>query len=237
MKKQQLLSLICFFYATALLAQAQVLVFSKTDGYRHESIEYGIGALIKMGLEADFNVTATEDAAWFYPEQLAQFDAVIFLNTTENILNSKQQKAFKGFINNGGGFVGVHAAADTEYEWPWYNGLVGAYFESHPEQQTASILVKEPEHSCCRELPNPWEHFDEWYNYKSVQEGLNVVLQLDEESYQGGNMGSFHPIAWYREYDGGRMFYTGLGHTKEAYQDPLFLGHLLGGINYVLERD
>mgnify|MGYP006396097025 CR=1 FL=1 len=217
--------------------QTKVLVFSKTDGYRHASIEYGVGAVIKLGLANDFIVTATEDARWFRDDELSKFKAVVFLNTTENVLNRRQQKALKKFINQGGGFVGIHAAADTEYKWEWYNGLVGAYFESHPEQQSAQIHIKQPSHPVCEGLPQPWEHFDEWYNYKSVQDGLTVLLEVDEGSYQGGNMGKSHPIAWYREYDGGRMFYTGLGHTIEAYQDPLFLRHLLGGIQYVLERD
>lgn len=235
--KTLLFSIAALMLCSIGMAQKNLLVFSKTEGYRHESIEHGVAALIKMGLEQNFTVTATEDAGWFNKKQLEPFDAVVFLNTTENVLNGRQQKAFKKFINNGGGFVGIHSAADTEYDWAWYNGLVGAYFHSHPDQQEAKLQIINGDHPATRELPSDWKHFDEWYNYKSVQNGIQVLIKVDEESYEGGNMNGDHPISWYREYDGGRMFYTGLGHTKEAYQDPLFLKHLLGGINYVLERD
>ncbi|HEU4902692.1 MAG TPA: ThuA domain-containing protein, partial [Flavisolibacter sp.] len=155
--------------------------------------------------------------------------------TTQDVLNADQQVAFQRFIQAGGGFAGVHAAADTEYDWPWYNKLVGAYFLSHPRQQKAVIEVKDKSHISTSFLPDRWERFDEWYNYKSILPDLHVLATLDEKSYEGGQNGDNHPIAWYHEVDGGRAFYTGLGHTKESYTtDTLFLRHLLGGIQYAI---
>ena len=132
--------------------------------------------------------------------------------------------------------MGVHAAADTEYEWPWYGKLVGAYFKSHPKQQKAKIEVVDRNHASTSHLEKTWMHFDEWYNYKDINPDIKVIMKLDESSYEGGENGEDHPIAWYHEFDGGRSFYTGLGHTDESYDDPLFRAHLLGGIKYCLGR-
>ena len=144
--------------------------------------------------------------------------------------------AFQRFIRKGKGFVGVHAATDTEYQWPWFNQLVGAYFKSHPKQQDAVLQIVDHEHPATKHLPATWKRWDEWYNFKSIQPGLKVLINLDESSYTGGENGAQHPISWYHSFDGGRAFYTGLGHTHESYADPLFLQHLLGGINYAIGK-
>lgn len=208
-----------------------VLVFSKTGGFRHDSIAQGVAAIRELGAAHGFTVVATEDAALFTPQQLRNHRVVVFLNTTGDVLDDPQQQAFEGFIRGGGGFVGVHSAADTEYGWPWYGGLVGAYFASHPAIQPAAIDVLDPAHESTRALPARWSRKDEWYNYQTppVPE-VSLLLKLDESSYQGGSMGATHPIAWYHRYDGGRAWYTGLGHTAESYQEPLFRQHLLGGL-------
>jgi len=148
------------------------------------------------------------------------------------VLNETQQVVFEQYIRSGGGFVGIHAAADTEYEWPWYGKLVGGYFESHPKIQKAVIHVKNSKHLATKGLPVDWKRTDEWYNYKSLNSDIKVLMTLDESTYEGGKNGSDHPIAWYHEYDGGRAFYTGIGHTNESYSEPLFLQHILGGILY-----
>ncbi len=228
-----LLLFLCFAFL-GISQSKKVLVFSKTKGYRHTSIETGIKAIRKLGEVNGFEVSATEDAAIFTSDSLKRYQAVLFLSTTGNIFNKAQERAFKSFIINGGGFVGVHAAADTEYDWPWYGQLVGAYFESHPEQQSAVLSLQDADHVSTKGLPSKWQHFDEWYNFKDIQEGIRVVLTVDELSYTGGKNGSFHPISWYREFDGGKMFYTALGHTEAAYSGEFFLKHLLGGIQYVL---
>jgi len=214
----------------------RILVFTKTDGYVHESIGAGTAALGYLGKTNEFGVVVSDDATDFNSENLKKYSAVAFLSTTGDVLNSEQEKAFTEFIQAGGGFVGIHAAADTEYDWPWYGKLVGAYFESHPEQQQARIIIKDTTHLATRGIPNPWNHFNEWYNYKDISPNLNIIALLDEASYTGGTNGAIHPISWSQEYDGGKVFYTGLGHTVESYSDDTFLKHLAGGILYVLGR-
>ncbi|MFH6602941.1 ThuA domain-containing protein [Maribacter algicola] len=213
-----------------------VLVYTKTNGYRHKSIEKGVETIKALGLQNKFVVSHTEDSLAFNSNNLKKYDLVIFLSTTQDVLGTEQEEAFERYIKGGGNFLGVHAAADTEYEWPWYNKLVGAYFLSHPKQQEAKIDVVDRTHAATQHLGDTWMHFDEWYNYKDINPDLNVIMKLDESSYEGGENNGNHPIAWYHEFDGGRAFYTGLGHTHEAYDDPDFKKHLLGGILYCLGR-
>jgi cytochrome c len=216
---------------------ARVLVFSRTKGYYHESIPTGIAAIQKLGSENGFQVDTTKDATKFTAGNLKQYKAIIFLSTTQDVLNDDQQAAMENYIKGGGGFVGIHAAADTEYEWPWYNKLVGAYFKSHPNNpnvRKATVMVNDKSHPATSGLPDKWERSDEWYNYKDINPDLKVLAKLDEKSYEGGENGDNHPIIWYHEYDGGRAFYTGGGHTKESFEDPVFVQHLLGGIEYAM---
>ena len=204
-----------------------VLVFSKTAGFRHGSIPSGIAAMRSLGKEHGFRVEATEDASWFRPEMLSRFDSVVFLNTTGDVLDDEQQRTFEAFIRAGKGFVGVHSAADTEYDWPWYGKLVGAWFKTHPRIQPADINVEDRRFPATAFLPETWRRTDEWYVYRdSPRPRVKVLLSLDESSYEGGGMNGDHPIAWYQEFDGGRAFYTGGGHTDESYKEPLFRRHL-----------
>jgi cytochrome c len=219
---------------------ARILVFTKTKGWYHSSIPSGILALQKLGKENRIIVDTTKNANYFVKDSLKNYSAVIFLNTTGNVLNADQQVAFEQYIQAGGGFVGIHSAADTEYDWPWYNRLVGAYFASHPNNpnvRPATVDVLDSLHLSSNMLPNKWKRTDEWYNYKNIQTDLKIVANLDEDSYEGGLNGENHPIAWYHEYDGGRAFYTGGGHTDESYAEPLFLKHLLGGIKYAINEN
>ncbi|MGB5553432.1 MAG: ThuA domain-containing protein [Flavobacteriaceae bacterium] len=214
-----------------------VLVFTKTNGYRHASIEKGVETIKSIGLGHNFVVSHTEDSLQFNSANLKKYKAVVFLSTTMDVLGTNEQSAFEEYIQNGGSFMGIHAAADTEYEWPWYGKLVGAYFKSHPKQQEARIEVVDKSHSATSHLNDTWMHFDEWYNYKNINPDMNVLMKLDETSYEGGENGDNHPIAWYHEFDGGRAFYTGLGHTHESYDDPSFRKHLIGGLLYCLGRE
>ena len=217
--------------------EVNVLVFSKTGGFRHESIEPGIAAVKKLGQQHGFRVEATEDATVFNEEKLKDLEVVMFLNTTGDILDADQQKQLERFIQAGGGFVGVHAAADTEYAWPWYGKLVGGYFDGHPNDpnvREATLHIVNPNHAATDSLPDTWKRSDEWYNYKTLNPANQVLIRIDETTYEGGTNGDNHPMAWYKEYDGGRAFYTGLGHTVESYSDPLFLHHLAGGIQYAI---
>lgn len=217
----------------ASTADTKVLVFSKTAGFRHDSIPDGIAALQELGAEHGFDVDDTEDADDFTADNLAQYQAVVFLSTTGDVLNEDQQTAFEGYVEEGGGYVGIHAAADTEYDWPFYGGLVGAYFESHPHIQSATVNVEDHDHPATGHLDPTWERTDEWYNYgTNPRSQAKVLATLDESSYEGGNMGEDHPIAWCQPYEGGRAFYTGGGHTKESFAEEAFRQHLVGGIQY-----
>ncbi|TGN75402.1 DUF1080 domain-containing protein [Streptomyces bauhiniae] len=211
----------------------RVLVFSKTAGFRHDSIPDGIAAVRQLGTTDGLTVDATEDATAFTTRNLRRYDAVVFLSTTGDVLNSTQQRAFEGYIRQGGGYVGIHAAADTEYDWPFYGGLAGAWFDSHPAIQPATVVVEDHAHPSTAALPARWERTDEWYNYRSnPRESAHVLASLDESSYTGGTMNGDHPIAWCQSYQGGRAFYTGGGHTRESYADPAFRAHLLGGLRW-----
>jgi cytochrome c len=210
-------------------ARAGVL---KTKGFRHQSIEAGKAALIKLGAEKGFGVDTTESADVFTAENLKKYRAVIFLSTTGDVLDQAQQNQFMQFIQSGGGYVGIHAAADTEYDWWWYGKLVGAYFKSHPQIQEAKFKKVKPFGE--DNLPDEWIRTDELYNYKKISDEITVLYNLDESSYKGGENGENHPIAWYHDFDGGRSFYTGLGHTDESFSEELFLSHLYQGIKYAI---
>lgn len=214
-----------------------VLVFSKTAGFRHDAIPAGIQAIRDLGAANAFTVTATEDAAQFTTSNLARFEAVVFLSTTGDVLNAAQQTAFESYVRGGGGFVGVHAAADTEYDWPFYGELVGAYFASHPAIQPVTVRVQDRAHAATAHLPRAWQRTDELYNYRTnPRSGARVLATLDESTYSGGSMGADHPITWCKPMSSGRSFYTGLGHTQESYADPGFRAMLLGGIRYAANR-
>lgn len=214
----------------------RILVYAKTRGFHHASIPAGLAAIQQLGTENGFAVDTTTDSSYFVPKTLKKYAAVVFMSTTGNILNAEQQTAFEKYIQSGRGFVGVHAATDTEYDWPWYNQLVGAYFKSHPKQQEAVLNIVDDTHISTKHLPKTWKRFDEWYNFKSIQPNLNVLITIDEKSYTGGANGDPHPMAWYHDFDGGRAFYTEFGHTDESFKDPLFLQHLLGGIRYAMNK-
>ena len=214
-----------------------VLVFSKTVGFTHGSIPEAKDAFVEMANTQGFTAVFTDDANSFNTANLADFEAVVFLMTSGNVLDAAQQTAFETYIQNGGGYMGVHSASDTEYSWPWYGQLVGSYFDNHPSPQNATVLVEDSTHPSSQALPTSWQRFDEWYNFQTNPRddsslNINVLLTLDESTYNGGEMGTDHPISWYHEFDGGRSWYTGMGHTDASYADEDFKAHLLGGLLY-----
>lgn len=225
-----------FISFTTVKKTPRILVYAKTKGFHHASIPAGLAAIQQLGAENGFAVDTTTDSSYFVPKTLKKYAAVVFMSTTGNILNAEQQTAFEKYIQSGRGFVGVHAATDTEYDWPWYNQLVGAYFKSHPKQQEAVLHIVDDTHISTKHLPKTWKRFDEWYNFKSIQPNLNILITIDEKSYTGGANGDPHPMAWYHTFDGGRAFYTEFGHTDESFKDPMFLQHLLGGIRYAMNK-
>jgi cytochrome c len=221
----------------AAAQQPRVLVFSKTLGFRHSSIPNGIAAIRKLGQENGFTVDTTEDAGAFTQKNLVRYRAVVFLNTTGDVLNPAQQDVFERYIQAGGGYVGVHSATDTEYDWPWYGRLAGAYFNGHPGNpnvRKGSYRVLDTTHVSTRGLPLTFDREDEFYNFKSIDPTIHVLIEIDEKSYEGGTNGDHHPMSWYHDFAGGRAWYTNMGHTEATYTEPLFLQHLLGGLRYAI---
>ncbi|MEX2368074.1 MAG: ThuA domain-containing protein, partial [Balneolaceae bacterium] len=231
-----------YLFSSCNSEKPRVLVFSKTAGFYHNSIPDGIEAIQKLGDENGFEVDTTKNAGMFTEENLKGYSAVIFLSTTGDVLNHYQEAEFERYIQAGGGYVGIHAAADTEYQWGWYGRLVGGYFadhpginDPHPNVQEGTLEVEDKNHPSTEFLPDQWTRTDEWYSYKNFNEDVNVLMTIDEASYQGGLDMGYHPMAWYHEYDGGRAFYTAGGHTSESYSEDLFLQHLLAGIQYAID--
>jgi type 1 glutamine amidotransferase len=210
----------------------RVLIFAKTAGYHHASIEKAMPLLhhelAKQSIVAD---TTRNDLA-ITAMNLKKYKVIIFLNTSGDILDDNQQKVIEGYVKAGGGFVGIHAATDTEFDWPWYSKLVGAQFMSHPKQQKATINVVDRKHPATAFLPEKWERTDEWYDFKDISPNIKVLAYLDESTYEGGKNGEKHPIIWYQEYDGGRAFYTGVGHGDESYAEPLVMKHIVEAVRW-----
>jgi cytochrome c len=215
--------------------QPSVLVFSRTGGFRHDSIPAGLTALTELAEQHGFGLAATEDKAQFTDENLARFAAVVFLSTTGEVLDAPHEAAFERYIAAGHGYVGIHAASDCEYTWPFYGALVGAYLAGHSLVVPASVKPESVTHASLTGLPSPWLRTDEWYGFRSnPRSQVTVLLTVDETSYEPGQglMGADHPVAWYHSYQGGRAFYTALGHTAETFREPEFLVHLLGGVQW-----
>ncbi|MEU4610532.1 ThuA domain-containing protein [Streptomyces umbrinus] len=209
-----------------------VLVHTRTTDYRHESIPDGIAAVRSLGAAHGFAVHATE-APDFFDAPVGPYAAVVFLSTSGDILTPVGREHLAAYVEAGGGFVGVHAAACTEYDWPYYGELLGARFARHPDHQPGKAVVEDRGHPATRHLPAVWEFTDEWYDFRTnPRSSVRVLVSADESSYEGGGMGDDHPLVWCREQGAGRVFYTALGHASEAYEDPDFRQHLLGGIGW-----
>tara|TARA_B100001778_G_scaffold65751_1_gene51602 strand:+ start:119 stop:850 length:732 start_codon:yes stop_codon:yes gene_type:complete len=217
-------------------SEKSVLIYSFTDGFvHHDAIKYGEKLIIDLGKKNDFNVKHAKTQKAFMEEKLANFDAIIFLCTTLDVLDKSGENELKNFINSGKGFVGIHSASDTEYDWPWFGRLVGAYFFNHPEgTHSATIHTTSSNSFFTSHLEKKWEIEDEWYNFNYRNLDIEPLLMLDEKTYEGGLNGENHPITWFHEFDGGRSFYTGLGHRKETYQDIRFQKLLEKGILYAI---
>lgn len=230
--------LICFCFVFVFRMNSQedlkVFVFTKTNGFRHKSIPKGIEKINDWSKTEQWSVAFSEDSTRINDNVLNQIDVLVFLNTKGNILGDAEKEALVRYINNGGGFVGIHLATGTEVDWFWFHQMIGAQFKDHPKVQSARMFVNHSfKHPSVSHLGDTFEIIDEWYNFKeSVLPHVNVVLTLDESSYTGIKMGENHPIAWYHYYEGGRVFYTGLGHTDEIYDNEDYKKHLIGAINW-----
>ncbi|GKQ37056.1 ThuA domain-containing protein [Streptomyces sp. A012304] len=208
---------------------ARLLVYTRTTGYRHDSIPAAVAAVRALG---GYAVDHTEDPAAL-ERPLEAYAAVVFLSTSGEVLTPAGRERLAAYVESGGGFVGVHAAACTEYDWPYYGDLLGARFDRHPEYQPGKALVEDRDHPATRHLPAVWEFTDEWYDFRTNPRGTaHVLATADESSYSGGGMGDDHPLVWCRAQGAGRVFYTALGHDAGAYDDPDFRAHLRGGIDW-----
>jgi type 1 glutamine amidotransferase len=232
--------LLSFSVAVQGQKQFKALLVTTTNGWHHESLHYGVVALKKLAEKNNFDVMLMENPKFINDKNLAAFQVIIFLNTTGDILDTASEKALERFIQSGKGFVGIHSATDTEYDWEWYTKLVGRMFKIHPAIQTAKLQTTQNYFPGLQGFAGNRLWTDEWYEYGPEKtDGLTYILTVDENSYnakvnwgenKGEGMGSMHPIAWYHEFDGGRAFYTGLGHIPSVFSEQAFLDHLYAGI-------
>ncbi|MFY0653374.1 MAG: ThuA domain-containing protein [Cyclobacteriaceae bacterium] len=215
-----------------------LLVITKTNGFRHKSIDIGKEKLTEWGKAEKWKVTFSEDSTIVNDKVLGKTDVLVFLNSSGDILGSNERQSLVKFMKDGGSFVGVHCATCTEKEWPWFRQMIGARFDSHPKVQMARMAVNhEYAHPAINHLGDSLKMVDEWYNFQeSVVSHAKVLLTLDESSYNGKKMDEEHPIAWFHDFEAGRVFYTGIGHTNETYQNEEFKKHLIGGINWAGRR-
>jgi type 1 glutamine amidotransferase len=212
----------------------RVLVFTRTMRYRHRSIPAGVEAVHALG-EGRWITEHTEDPSMFTPDRLRGFSVVVFLSTTGDVLDGPQQESFRAWVEEGGGFVGVHAASDTEYDWPWFGTLVGAWFRDHTPVIAADVHREDSSDPSTRTLPDVWRRTDEWYAFRTNPRPLvRVLAHLDDAQMGASAMGGDHPIAWSRRIGAGRSWYTGMGHTIESFSEPLMLEHLRGGIEWAM---
>lgn len=216
----------------------RALVYTRTTRYRHDSIPAGIAAIRELALDTGIEVDATEEPTAFTPESLARYQLAVFLSTSGEVLDDEGRAAFGAWVEAGGGFVGVHLAAGTEPGWDFFEKLVGARFTRHPEFQPGVVTIEDQRHPATEHLPALWPFEDEWYEFASnPRGGVRVLASIDERCYEGGTMGSDHPLAWCHENCGGRAFYTSLGHADTAYADPRFREHLAGALAWTAHLD
>ncbi|MCK1822620.1 ThuA domain-containing protein [Streptomyces sp. XM83C] len=208
---------------------ARLLVYTRTTAYRHDSVPDAVAAL---RAQDGLTVEHTEDPAAL-EAPLDAYAAVVFLSTSGEVLTPDGRARLARYVEAGGGFVGVHAAACTEDDWPYYRDLLGARFTRHPALQPGTAVVGDAAHPATRHLPPRWDLTDEWYDFDAgAREAVRVLLSADESSYEGGGMGADHPLAWCHGHGAGRVFYTALGHTSQLWADPVFLAHVRGGIDW-----
>ncbi|NVN19048.1 ThuA domain-containing protein [Muricauda sp. HICW] len=215
----------------------RILIFTKTRGYAHASIPAGVEAMQEIAAKRNIQVDTTSNVEWFTSEKLKPYAALVFISTNGSVLNEEQREAFKEYIHSGGGFMGVHGASAGARTWPWYQEMVGGAFSSHPEPKEGVLLRGNLLHPINRDFPEHMVWKDEWYNFSQVEEGLTILLWADEASYIGGEYGKNHPIAWIRDFEGGRSFYTALGHFSYHFTDAIFRKHLEAGLLYAMGKD
>jgi type 1 glutamine amidotransferase len=215
---------------------ADVLIYTRTAGYRHDSIADGAAALTELAQGLGRAVEVTEDPGVFNPGRLGRCAVVVLLSTTGNVLMPEGRTAFEAYLRGGGALLAVHAAANAEPDWPFYGELLGTRFDGHPEVQPGVVLVDGHDHPATAPLPDRWAWTDEWYNFTSDPrgaDGVRILARADESTYRGGTHGDDHPLVWCRDVDRGRVLFTALGHAPAAYRDPVFRAHLSGALAWL----
>ena len=230
----------------AQLKNKHVLIFTKNGkGYVHENIPSSIAAIQKLGTENGFSTDTTTNSALFADENLKKYDAIIFSNTNNDVFDTEEQKvAFMRYIQAGGGFMGIHSASGTERNWKWFKLMLGASFLRHPPFQNFTVHVLDKQHPAVKNLPAQWETNDECYYFKEFNASVKVLLVSDisnikesgEKNSKPEVFGNRYPAAWCHEFDGGRIFYTALGHNKEDYSNTTYLAHIIEGLKWVMDK-
>lgn len=216
------------------VSRSDVIVFSRTLEYRHDSIPAAADAVARLAAAEELSALVTEDPAALSSAALARAAAVVFLSTSGEVLDAPGQEALQAYVRAGGGFLGIHGASASNYGWPWYQALVGAVFAQHPAEQAAEVVREDASHPATSELPDRWRHVDEWYDFRASPRGeVRVLLSVDEATYEGGGMRADHPVAWCQRFEGGRSFYTALGHSIASWSEPLLLAHVRGALRWV----
>ncbi len=242
--------LMMLFMLTSIYAQSQkhVLIYTKNEQgeglYIHDNIAASVKSLQNICKENNISSDVSDDPALFTPDNLKQYDAIIFSNSNNKAFESQAQRdAFQQYIQNGGGYMGIHSACASERDWPWFWAMTGGKFVRHPALQKFDLKVIDPEHASTKHLDPVWHWEDECYFMNHLNPDINVVLAVDlttldddkVDEFPGDIFGSLFPLAWYHTFDGGRQFYTALGHKIEYYSDENFIKHLQGGLMWVLK--
>lgn len=222
------------------------LIYTKNgEGFVHDNIESSIKGLEKLLREKGMTFDTSEDPSLFTTDNLKKYDVLIFSSTNnETFDNDRQRSAFQKYIQKGGGFVGIHSASGSERNWPWFWAMLGGKFYRHPPFQSFNIVKIDPDHSSATAVPDYWEREDECYYLKELNPDIHIILAADlmsiddpkMEEYPSNTFGKYFPVTWCHSFDGGHQWYTSLGHAPEHYEDPVFMDHIWGGIEWVLRK-
>jgi type 1 glutamine amidotransferase len=240
------LALACWLAAPVGAAdKGRVLVYSGSTGYRHESIPAGVEAMKSIAAKLGYQAEATEDPGVFSEDRLAAYKAIVFVSSTTDPkkpesewFTGARRDALVGFLKSGKGIVGLHAAADSHYHWPWYGQLMGGYFERHPKgTPKGTLTVHDARHPATSKLPKTITRNDEWYYYKDFDPTVKVLVTVDPASIGEGQADvNPNPVVWYKSFGGGRVFYSGLGHSSESYGEPYMIKLMTGGLKYAVGK-
>jgi uncharacterized protein len=221
--------------------KGKVLIYSGSTGFRHDSIPAGVAAMKEIATKLGYTFDASEDPEVFTAEKLEAYKVIVFVSTTTDPKKPESEwfvgarrDALVGFLKDGKGVVGIHAAGDSHYHWPWYGQMIGGYFERHPKgTPKGTQTVVDSKHPATAKLPRTITRNDEWYYYKDFNPLMHVLITVDPATIGNGEADvNPNPVVWYHQFGGGRVFYSGLGHTSESYGEKYIIDLLTGGLKY-----